>query len=103
MAKENKATQELTFTGDFKGSSTWITKWGRFEFAEDDHIRLHQETILPRPSALRRKDHNNIRRCGTCDGGQCVGHPNGVVQFGIRPRHDACQVGQSCARIFTPA
>ena len=43
MAKENTATQELTFTGGFKGSSTWITKWGRFEFAEDDHIRLHPE------------------------------------------------------------
>ena len=43
MAKENTAKQELTFTGEFKGSSTWITTWGRFEFAEDDHIRLHPE------------------------------------------------------------
>ena len=43
MAKENTTTQDLTFTGDFKGSSTWITKWGRFEFAEDDLIRLHPE------------------------------------------------------------
>ena len=43
MAKESKATQQLTFTGNFKGSTTWITKWGRFEFAEDDHILLHPE------------------------------------------------------------
>ena len=43
MAKENKATQQLTFADNFKGSTTWITKWGRFEFAEDDHILLHPE------------------------------------------------------------
>ena len=47
MAKESKATQQLTFADGMEGSTTWITKWGRFELAEDDHILLYPEPHYP--------------------------------------------------------
>ena len=47
MAKESKATQQLIFADGMEGSTTWITKWGRFELAKDDHILLYPEPHYP--------------------------------------------------------
>ena len=47
MTKENKTTQQLTFTNGMEGSTTWITKWGRFQLADEDHILLYPEPHYP--------------------------------------------------------
>ena len=51
MAKESPSTQQLTFTEGMEGSTTWITVWGRFEVADEDHIllypQLHHQEQLP--------------------------------------------------------
>ena len=51
MAKDRQSTQQLSFTEGMEGSTTWITKWGRTELANEDRIlvypQLHHQDQSP--------------------------------------------------------